>query len=104
MIAAVATRDVHDPGLRLLSAVVASIDVKAGAIEMRKSRGKPKALRRCGGNETVEFRDTIVIEQIQSASQRIILEMRSVDPGRDEALRGFILKKTSGRDKGYHPS
>jgi cytochrome b len=54
MIPAGATRDVHDRLCGLLITVIAAIHVKAGAIEMRKSRGEPKTLRSGGGNETVE--------------------------------------------------
>ena len=93
MITAVATRDVHHLGLRLLSTVVAAIDVEAGAIEMGKSWCQPEALRRRRRNETGEFRDTIIIEQLQGASQRVIMEMLGLDPRGDEALRRFILKK-----------
>jgi hypothetical protein len=63
MIAAVATRDVNHLCIRLLSTVVAAIDMKTGAIEMGKGRRQPKALCRRGGNETVECRDPVVIEQ-----------------------------------------
>ena len=67
--------------------------MEAGAIEMGKGRRKPEALRCRGGNETVEFRDAIGIEHIQGTSQRVIMEMLGLDPGGDEALRRFILKK-----------
>ena len=80
-------------GIRFLSTIIASVDMEAGAIEMGKRRCKPEALRRRGSNETVELRDAIRIERIQSTSQCIIMEMLGIDSGGDEALGGFILKK-----------
>src|SRR5512132_773706 len=93
MIAAVATRDVNHLCIRLLSTVVAAIDMETGAIEMGKGRCQPEALCGRGGNETVEFRDPIVIEPIQGASQRVIMKMLGINPRGDETLRRFVLKK-----------
>src|SRR4030095_6881632 len=93
MITAVASGNVNDVCVRLLGTVVAAIDMEAGAIEMGKGRREPEALSGRGGNETVEFRDASVIEGIQGAAQRIIMEMLGFDSRGDEALRGFILKE-----------
>ena len=93
MIAAVAPGNVNHLRVRLLSTVVAAIDMETGAIEMGKHRGKPEAWRRRGRNKTVECRDAIVIEHIQGAAQRVLMEMLGRDPRGNEALRRFILKK-----------
>jgi hypothetical protein len=93
MLATVASRDVHPPCLRFLSTVGTPIDMEAGAIEMRAGRRKSEAWRRRRGDETVEFRNAIVLERIQRASQRVIMEMLGVDPRGNEARRGFVLNK-----------
>jgi hypothetical protein len=58
--------------------------MEARAIEMGKGRRQPEAWRRRGGDETVEFRDAIGLEQIQGASQRAIRELLRGDTGGEE--------------------
>ena len=93
MIAAVAPGQVNHRRVRLLSTVVAAIDRETGALEMGTHRGKPEAWRRRGRQKTVECRDAIVIEHLQGAAQRVILEMLGRDPRGDEARRRFMLQK-----------
>jgi hypothetical protein len=42
----------------------AAIDMEAGAIEMRKARGKAQTLGSRGRNETIEGGDAVIIERI----------------------------------------
>jgi hypothetical protein len=93
MLAAVTPGDMNHLGLRLLSTVVAPINMEAGALEMHKGRRQPEALRRGGRDKTVAFRDAIVVQQVQGTSQGVIVEMLGLDPGGDKARRRFILKK-----------
>ena len=72
--------------------------MEARTIKMGKGRRPPEALRCRGCDQTVEFRDAIGIEQIQGTSQRVIMEMLSVDSGGDEALRVYS-EKTSERGR-----
>jgi hypothetical protein len=93
MIPTVAVRHVNAMLVGLFSAVVAAIDVEARAIEMRKRRGEAQALGSGGGHETIESRDPVRIERVESPSQRIIMEMAGFAPRRDQAMRRFGLKK-----------
>ena len=78
MISAVALGDMDDMFIGLLPTVLAAIDVRAGALEMGNGGRSPEVLGRGGGNERVEFRHAIVVEGIQGAPQRIIIEVRGV--------------------------
>jgi hypothetical protein len=93
MISAVALGDMDDMFIGLLPTVLAAIDVKAGALEMGNGGRSPEALGRGGGNERVEFRHAIVVEGLQGAPQRIIIEVRGVNAGANEPLSRLVLKK-----------
>jgi hypothetical protein len=56
MISAIALGDVHDVLRGLIVAVIATIDMETGAIEMCKARRQARALSGCGSKEAVEFR------------------------------------------------
>jgi hypothetical protein len=64
MIPTLAARAVHDGFVGGMVAVIAAIDMEAGAIEMRKARGQAQTLGSRGRNETIEFGDAIRIERI----------------------------------------
>src|SRR2546429_8889668 len=81
MISAVTAGAVNDLCLGRLVALVAAIDMEAGAIQMGEAGAKPSAPRSRGCNKTVEFRDAIGIERIQSPAQRVIIQMPGFDAG-----------------------
>ena len=64
MIPNIAAREVHDLFVGGVVAVIAAIDMEAGAIEMHKARGKAQPLGSRGRNETLECGDAIRIERI----------------------------------------
>jgi hypothetical protein len=53
MIPTIAARDVHDLLVGGIVAVIAAIDMEAGAIEMHNARGKAQTLGSRGRNETM---------------------------------------------------
>lgn len=81
MISAVTAGNGHDLCLGRLVAMVAAIDMDAGAIQMGEAGAKPSAPRRRGCKKTVECRDAIGIERIQSPAQRVIMQMPGFDAG-----------------------
>ena len=64
MIPTIAARDVHDLFVGGVVAVIATIDMEAGTIEMRNVRGKAQTPGSRGRNQTGEFGDAISIERI----------------------------------------
>src|SRR6516162_11481004 len=75
MVAAIPAGDMYDVVLGLLVAVIAPIDMKAGAIQMGKAGRKAQALGRRRRNETVECGDAIAIERIQGSTEGIVVEL-----------------------------
>jgi hypothetical protein len=81
MIPAVPPGDVHDLGFGFFVAVVASIDMKARAIQMAKAGYEPQALRSGGGNQAVEFGHPVGIEGLQGPAEGIIVELLGSNTG-----------------------
>ena len=94
MIATIALGDVHNLFLGLLVAVVATIDMKARRVEVR--RGWTQAQTRGGAHrhETVEFCHPIGIEGIQGATERIIVELFGGHAGRNESRGGLMMEES----------
>src|SRR4051812_48887035 len=93
MIPAVATRDMDDLLSRFRLTVIASIEMKTGAIEVSKARRQAQPFSGGGGYQTVEFGHPVGIERIQGPAQGIIIEMRGFDARRNQPLGGLMLKK-----------
>jgi hypothetical protein len=91
MVAAVAACDVNDPRVGLLSTVVAAINVETRAVQMHQPRAKPQALGGGGRDEAVKCRDPRVIERIQGAPQRSVVEMLGLNPRGAEPGRRCIV-------------
>jgi hypothetical protein len=75
MISTIAVGNVHDLFVRSLLAIIPTINMEAGAIEMREGRGKAQALRSSRGNEAVECRHPKVVEGIEGTAEGVIIEM-----------------------------
>src|SRR5688572_19764702 len=93
MIPTVPSGNVNDLFLRLFVAVVASIDMKARAIEMGKARRKAQARGSGSSHEAVEFGYPISIKRIQGPTEGVIGELCRSNTGRNESVGGFILEK-----------
>jgi hypothetical protein len=93
MISTIALGDVHDLLRRWLVTVIAPIDMKARAVEVHIGWTQVQTLGGSRRDETVEFGHPRVIEGIQGATERIIVELVGSDAGRNEALGGLILKE-----------
>ena len=100
MISAIALGDVHDVLRGLIVAVIATIDMETGAIEMRKARRQAQALSGCGSKEAVEFRHPIVVERIQSPTEGVIVELCRSHTRRNEPIGGFILEEPGDEVEG----
>jgi hypothetical protein len=81
IIAAVTAGEGHDLCRGRLIAMVAAIDMDAGAIQMGDAGAKPYAPRSRGCQKTVECRDAIGIERIQSPAQRVSMQMPGGEAG-----------------------
>src|SRR5215216_1605911 len=93
MIATIALGDVYDLVLGFLVAVVAPIDMEARAIEVGNGRRKAETLGGSRRNQTIKFCHPVGIERIQSATERIIVELCRGNAGRNEARGGFMLEE-----------
>jgi hypothetical protein len=91
--AAVASRDLHDLGVRRLTTVVAPIDMEAGAIEMGNGRRQPQAVSGRDRQEPVEVCHASRIARVPGASQRLLMARRGFEAGGDEARCGCVLKE-----------
>ena len=90
-IAAVAARAMQDRCVRRPAPVVAPIDVEPGAIKMGHGRRQPEALHGRDCQATVERCHARRLARVHGASQRLIRERLSGDPGGDEARCGGVL-------------
>jgi hypothetical protein len=93
MIPTRAWRDVHDLFVRRLIAVIPAIDMETRRIEMAERGRQPQAPGRRGGNEAVECRHPRLVQCIESAPERVIIEMAGLNTWGNEAREGFILEK-----------
>jgi hypothetical protein len=92
MISAVALGDMDDMGVWLLPTVGAAINMQARAIQMDNAGCSPEALGSGGRHERREFCTSVGVEGIQGAPQRVIMEVRGVNPGGNEPLGWCVLK------------
>ena len=75
MIPAVPPGAVHNLCFGFFGAVVASIDLKAGALQMAKARRKTQALSRGRGHQALEFGHPVGIQGLQRPAEGIIVEL-----------------------------
>ena len=100
MIPAVPPGDVYDLCFGFFGAVVTSIDLKAGALQMAKAGRKPQVLSRGRGKQTLEFSYPIGIQGLQRPAEGIIVQLFGGHAGRDESVGGFILEKPGDEVEG----
>ncbi len=103
MIPTRAWRAMHNLFVRGLLALIAAVDMEAGAIEMREGRCKARALGSRGGNEAVECRHPIGVERIEGTPERIIVEMAGFYGWRDQE-QPFPAKAYAIENKRLVPS
>jgi hypothetical protein len=94
LIPPIAAREVHDPFVGGMVAVIAAIAMEAGTIARRQARGKAPTLGSRGRHQTVACGDAIIIERIQSPPERLIMERLGVDQqGCQESRWRLVLEK-----------
>jgi hypothetical protein len=93
MISAVALGARDDLVVGLLPTVVAAITRNARAIQMDNAGGAPEALGSGGRHERRECCHPMGVEGLPGAPQRVIMEVRGVNPGGHEPLGWCVLKK-----------
>src|SRR5262249_28063031 len=93
LIPTVAAGDVNDMLPRLLITVIAAIDMEARTIKMGEGWGQTQTLRRCGGNEAVEFGHANGVQRIERTPERVIVEMACLNARSNEARDRLILEK-----------
>jgi hypothetical protein len=88
-----AAGDMHDVLIGLLITLVAAVDRKTRASEMRKAGRKSQALDSGRGNEAGECRPPRVVERIQSTAECVIVAMAGVHAWGNETRERFMLEK-----------
>jgi hypothetical protein len=93
MISTVALGDVHDWFRRWLVAVIAPIDMKARIVKVHIGWAQMQTFSGSRRDETIECCHPIVIEGIQSTTERIIVPLLGGHTGRDESVGGLNLEE-----------
>jgi hypothetical protein len=94
MLPTIAARDVHDLCVGGVVAVIAAIDMEAGASERHNARGKAPPLGSRGRHATREFGDARRIERLESPAERLLIERLGFKQTRRQESRDrFILEK-----------
>src|SRR5262249_21007401 len=78
---------------RRLSAVIPAIDMETRRIEMAKRGRQPQAPGRRGGNEAGEGRHPRLVQCIERAPERVIMEMAGLNAWSNEARDRLMLEK-----------
>jgi hypothetical protein len=104
-----AARDVHDVCVGGGVAVIAAIARATGALERRNARGKAQTLGSRGRHAAIESGDAIIIERLESPTERIIMQLRgfnqaSVCPGTTEAPGRVVGSPSRGPSQGVAAS
>jgi hypothetical protein len=100
MISAIALGDVHDVLRGLIVAVIATIDMAPGAIEMRQARRQAQARSGCGSKEAGEFRHPIVGERLHRPTEGVSVERCRSHTRRHEPIGGCIREEPGDEGEG----
>ena len=94
VVAAITLADVDDALGRLgVLTVVAAIDVKARRVEVDHATGEAEHAGRVGGEIAEELGDAGLVERVEGAAERVVVEVLRQDAGPEEALGGLGFKE-----------
>jgi hypothetical protein len=100
MIATRARGAVHHGCCGLLVAVIATIDMNARRVEVRRGGSQAQTLGSADRHETIACRDPIGIEGIEGPTEGVIVELVGGTAGRHEAGGGLMLEASGPQVEG----